>query len=140
MRLDVYVNYRGTCEEAFRFYAHHLGGALTSIIHHRDMPRPETPDDWLDKVVHARVEIAGTVLMGSDVAHAEPMRSAYLSLALDSEEEAERIYALLADGGQVFMKMERTPFANRFAMLRDRFGTSWMLLHQPSTAETAEAR
>ncbi len=28
------------------------------------------------------------------------------------------------------MKMEKTPFANRFAMLRDRFGTSWMLLHE----------
>jgi len=32
------------------------------------------------------------------------------------------------------MKMEKTPFANRFAMLRDTFGTSWMLLHQPSSA------
>jgi PhnB protein len=28
------------------------------------------------------------------------------------------------------MKMERTFFASRFAMLRDRFGTSWMLLHE----------
>ena len=42
-------------------------------------------------------------------------------------------YALLSDGGDVFMKMEKTPFANRFAMLRDRFGTSWMLLHQPQS-------
>ena len=31
------------------------------------------------------------------------------------------------------MKMEKTPFANRFAMLRDKFGTSWMLLHQPGS-------
>jgi len=30
-------------------------------------------------------------------------------------------------------KMEKTPFANRFAMLRDNFGTSWMLLHQPES-------
>jgi PhnB protein len=28
------------------------------------------------------------------------------------------------------MKMEKTFFANRFAMLRDKFGTSWMLLHE----------
>jgi PhnB protein len=48
----------------------------------------------------------------------------------DTEEEAEKIYALLADGGEIFMKMEKTFFANRFAMLRDKFGTSWMLLHQ----------
>jgi len=74
------------------------------------------------------------VLMGADVAQAEPMRSAYLTLTLDREEEAERVYELLIDGGQIFMKMEQTPFANRFAMLRDRFGTSWMLLHQPQAA------
>ena len=69
--------------------------------------------------------------MGADIPHAEPMRSAYLTLTLDSEEEAEQVYALLIDGGEIFMKMEKTPFANRFAMLRDKFGTSWMLLHQP---------
>ena len=70
--------------------------------------------------------------MGADIPQAEPMRSAYLSLSVDSEADAERIYGLLTDGGAVFMKMEKTPFANRFAMCRDRFGTSWMLLHQPT--------
>jgi PhnB protein len=69
--------------------------------------------------------------MGADVAQAEPMRSAYLTLSLAREEDAERTYALLTDGGEIFMKMAKTPFANRFAMLRDRFGTSWMLLHEP---------
>jgi PhnB protein len=57
--------------------------------------------------------------------------TAYLSLSLDTEEQTEKIYARLVDGGEVFMQMDKTPFANRFAMLRDRFGTSWMLLHQP---------
>jgi PhnB protein len=68
--------------------------------------------------------------MGADIPNAEPMRSAYLTVMHETEEEADRIYALLADGGEIFMKMERTFFANRFAMLRDKFGTSWMLLHQ----------
>ncbi len=51
-----------------------------------------------------------------------------MTLTVDTVEEAERIYALLSEGGDVFMKMEETFFAPRFAMLRDRFGTSWMLL------------
>ena len=131
MKLAIYVNYRGTCEEAFRFYTQHLGGKITGLVRHKDQPNPATPADWQEKVLHARIEIGATVLMGADVARAEPMRSAYLALSLDREEDAERIYALLTDGGEVFMKMEKTPFANRFAMLRDRFGTSWMLLHQP---------
>lgn len=50
---------------------------------------------------------------------------------------AERVYALLTDGGEIFMKMGKTPFANRFAMLRDKFGTSWMLLHQPESTRRA---
>jgi PhnB protein len=72
--------------------------------------------------------------MGADVPQADPMRSVYLSLTVDREEDAERIYALLTDGGEIFMKMEKTFFANRFAMLRDRFGSSWMLLHGVASA------
>jgi PhnB protein len=133
MRLDIYLNYRGSCEQAFRFYEQHLGGKITGIARHKEQPNPTTPPDWHEKVLHARIEIGTTVLMGADIPHAEPMRSAYLTLTLDSEADAERTYALLSDGGQIFMKMETTPFANRFAMLRDKFGTSWMLLHQPQS-------
>ena len=131
MRLDVYLNYRGNCEDAFRFYEQHLGGTITGLVRHGDQPNAGRPVGWEQKVLHARIELGGMVLMGADVAQAEPMRSAYLTLTLDREEEAERVYRLLIDGGQVYMKMEQTPFANRFAMLRDKFGTSWMLLHQP---------
>ena len=65
-----------------------------------------------------------------------PMRSAYLSLTVDSTEEAERIYMLLSDEGQIYMPMAETFFANRFGMLRDRFGTSWMILHEREPPES----
>jgi|SRR5918992_1049325 PhnB protein len=134
MRLDIYLNYHGNCEAAFRFYEQHLGGRITGIVRHAEQPNPNVSADWKDKVLHARIEIGTTVLMGADIPNAENMRSAYLTLTFDREADAERVYALLVDGGQVFMKMEKTPFANRFAMLRDQFGTSWMLLHQPASA------
>jgi PhnB protein len=131
MKLDIYLNYRGNCEEAFRFYEQHLGGRIEGFIRHREQPNPNVPPGWGDKVLHARIEIGGTVVMGADIPQSEPMRSAYLTLTFDAEQDAERTYTVLAEGGDIFMKMEKTPFANRFAMLRDRFGTSWMLLHQP---------
>ena len=131
MKLDVYVNYKGTCEEAFRFYEKQLGGKIVGIMHHRDMPDSRVPAEYGDKVVHAQIEIGSTTLMGADIPNAEPMRSAYLTITVDQEQEAERLYAVLSDGGEIFMKMEKTSFANRFAMLRDKFGTSWMLLQQP---------
>jgi len=127
----MYVNYPGTCDEAFRFYERELGGKITLLTRHDEQPnQSNVPANWKKAVLHARLEIGGSVLMGADIPGAEPMRSAYLTLRVDSAKEAERIYALLAEGGQIFMKMEQTFFANRFAMLRDRFGTSWMLLHE----------
>jgi PhnB protein len=129
MRLDIYLNYPGHCEEAFRFYEQHLGGKITGVSRHGEQPGgSDLPAEWKGKILHARIEIGDTVLMGADIPSAEPMRSAYLALTVDSAEEAERLYALLSDGGQVFMKMEETFFASRFGMLRDRFGTSWMIL------------
>ncbi len=132
MNLDVYVNYRGVCEEAFQFYEATLGGKITSIARHSMAPNPNLPADWGEKVLHGTIEIGSTILRGADIPNAEPMRSAYLTLRPDSEEEAERIYASLGEGGEIFMKLEKTFFANRFAMLRDRFGTSWMILQEPA--------
>lgn len=132
MKLAIYVNYPGNCEEAFQFYRDHLGATSDGIIRrHGDMPNPNVPADWAGKVLHARLELGSMILMGADIPNAAPMRSSYLTLFVDSEQEAERIYSVLAGNGEVFMKLEKTTFANRFAMLRDRFGTSWMLLHQP---------
>jgi PhnB protein len=87
------------------------------------------PAEWNGKVLHARMNLGETELLGADVPTAQPMRSAYLTLTVGSVQEAERIHGLLADGGEIFMPMQETFFAVRFSMLRDRFGTSWMLLH-----------
>jgi len=74
--------------------------------------------------------LGGKITMITPPDRFQPIRSAYLSLMADSVEQAERVYALLTQDGQIFMPMEETFFARRFAMFRDRFGTSWMLLHE----------
>ena len=133
MKLYTYLNYGGNCRQAFEFYVQHLGAKITEITTYADLPgQPEVPAEWRKAVVHARIAIGGTVVMGADVPpdRFQPMRSAYLSLLVDSIAEAERVYALLAEGGEIFMPMEETFFAHRFAMLGDRFGTKWMLLHE----------
>ena len=68
--------------------------------------------------------------MAADIPNAEPMRSAYLTLRLDSEPQAERVFSALSDGGQVLMPMQETFFASRFGQVRDRFGIDWMILHE----------
>ena len=101
------------------------------MMNHQQQPgAANIPAHWKNAILHARIEIGGAVLMGADIPNAEPMRSAYLTLRVETPEEAERLYDVLARDGEIFMKMEQTFFASRFAMLRDKFGTSWMLLHE----------
>src|SRR6185295_18792014 len=129
MQLHTYLNYGGNCEQAFTFYEEHLGGKITMLMRHGDQPNPEsTPPGWAGKVLHARMNLGGTELLGADIPadRFQPIRSAYLSLTLDSDAEADRVFGLLSEDGQIFMPMQETFFASRFAMLRDRFGTSWM--------------
>jgi len=131
MTMQTYVNFAGTCAEAFRFYEKHLGGTIGMMMTHGEAPdqsrvRPELKD----AVLHARISIGGTQLLGADIPGAEPMRSAYLSLGVDSDADAERIFAALSDGGQVFMPMQETFFATRFGQLRDRFGINWMVIRE----------
>jgi PhnB protein len=131
MKMRTYVNFAGKCAEAFRFYEQHLGGTIGMVMTHGEAPdQNQVKPEWKDAVLHARITIAETELLAADIPSAQPMRSAYLSLSVDSDAEAERIVAALSDGGEVLMKMQETFFASRFAQIRDRFGINWMILHE----------
>jgi PhnB protein len=129
--MNTYVNFSGKCADAFRFYERHLDGKLGMMMTHGQAPdQSRVGPEMKDAVLHARISIGGTELMGADVPSAEPMRSAYLTLGVDSDAEAERVFSALAEGGQVFMPMQETFFASRFGQLRDRFGINWMIVHE----------
>jgi len=131
MKMNTYVNFAGRCADAFRFYERHLGGKIGMMMTHGQAPEPSRVNPaQKDAVLHARISIGGTELMGADIPSAESMRSAYLSLGVESDAEAERVFAALSDGGEVFMPMQETFFATRFAQLRDRFGINWMIMHE----------
>jgi PhnB protein len=133
MKMHTYLNYGGNCAEAFRFYEEHLGGKILGMMTFDQMPdKSMVPPGSEKQVLHVRMAIGETILMASDAPadRFQPMRSVYLSLSVPSIEEAERIYGLLAEGGEIYMKMEETFFAYRFAQLRDRFGTSWMIINE----------
>jgi PhnB protein len=131
MKMTTYVNFPGTCSEALDYYAKHLGGKIVMKSTFDQMPDPKmAPPGMEKKILHARMTLGDTVLMASDGPKVEPMRSAYLCLAVDSNEEAERIYNALSDGGEVFIKMGEQFFAHRFGQLRDKFGVNWMIIHE----------
>jgi PhnB protein len=130
MKLFTQLNFGGNCEEAFRFYEKHLGGKITFMM--RQNEAPGAPAEAGNAIIHARMTLGETELIGNDVPPDvfKPIRSSYLYLSADSTEEAERIHKLLAEGGEIFMKMDETFYATRFSMLRDRFGVSWTVIHE----------
>jgi PhnB protein len=131
MTMNTYVNFAGNCADAFRFYEKHLGATIGMMMTHAQNPdQSRVSPELKDAVLHGRLSIGGTELMGADIPGAEPMRSAYLSIRVGSDAEAERMFEALADAGQVFMPMQETFFASRFGQLRDRFGINWMILHE----------
>ena len=129
--MHTYVNFAGKCAEAFRFYEKHLGGKIGMMMTHSQSPEQgRVNPEWKDAILHARISIGDTELMAADIPNAEPMRSAYLTLGMDSDIDAERVFSALSDGGQVLMPIQETFFASRFGQVRDRFGINWMILHE----------
>lgn len=141
MKLRTYLNFGGNCREALQTYEKLLAGKITSMSTFADLPsqtegpqgQPPMPKD---AVLHARIVIGDAEIMASDAPAGiyQPMRSAYLALSVDSNEEAERIFNALSQGGETFMPMQETFFAHRFAMMRDKFGASWMVIHEKAMA------
>lgn len=136
-----YLNFPGTCEEAFNFYKQVFGGDFDYIGRFKDMP-PEVPcpPGFEDKVMHVSLSVNGrAVLMGSDAPEGfgEPFKAGnnvHLSLAPENEKEAERLYVELSAGGVVTMELGPTFWARQFAMVRDRFGINWMIsFGEPTT-------
>ena len=130
MKLYAQLNFGGNCEEAFRFYEKHLGGKIMMMMNQSQAPG--APGGAGKAIIHARMNIGDTVLIGNDVPSSvfQKIRSVYMYLAVDSAKEAERVLKLLAEGGEVYMPMEETFYATRFSQLRDRFGVSWSIIHE----------
>ncbi|MGE8287075.1 VOC family protein [Stenotrophomonas sp. ATCM1_4] len=135
MRLIPFLGFNGNTHEAMAFYARALGGKVVSEMKYGDMPPgPDsdmegcggfTPD--ADQVAHCQVEAGGAVLMAADGPAANGQAATTINVDVDSIEEAERVFAALADGGQVQMPLGETFWAHRWGMLVDRYGKPWMV-------------
>jgi len=133
MQANVYLMFKGNCEEAFKYYAQITGAKIETMMSHRGTPAEKhTPNEWRDKILHASMKIGNTSIMASDAPPGRQHKEVggfCVSLGVDTPAEAERIFAALCDGGQTpGMAMGPTFFAERFGMVTDRFGTPWMVV------------
>jgi len=130
MEMTPYLTFKGDCEAAFGFYQQCLGGPLGGILRYAGTPyADQVPPDWQDKVMHGSLTVGHQVLMGADVApeRYEAPKGFSLSLQLSSAADAERIYGQLSAGGTIKTPLEKTFWAERFGVVMDRFGITWLI-------------
>ena len=133
MQLKPYLYFDGRCEEAVDFYRGALGAEVLFLLRFKDSPELRDPGAIApgaeNKVLHMTFRIGDTVVQASDdrCLGTPNFEGFSLSLTVTDEAEAERLFAALADGGQVQMPMTKTFFSPRFGMVADRFGVPWMI-------------
>jgi PhnB protein len=123
-----HLTFPGQCEEAFTFYEKSLGGRISLMMKHEDVPGGALlPDGWSKKIVHATLVLGEQELAGSDVITDQYRQPQGFSVLLNvgDGEEADRIFAALSEGGVVHLSMRETCWALRFGVVTDRFATPW---------------
>ncbi len=134
MQVQPYLFFDGRCEEAVGFYRRALGAEVTMLMRFKESPDPASvPAGGEDKGMHMSFRIGESTVLASDgqCLGGPTFQGFSLSLTVSNDAEAERIYAALADGGQVQMPLAKTFFSSRFGMVADRFGVSWMVYVAP---------
>jgi PhnB protein len=127
---NVYLNFAGTCEEAFKIYEKILGGKILAMMTAKGTPMEgHVAPEYVGKVMHARMTVGGTLIMASDAppSYFHQPQGFSVNISVDTPAEADRIYAALAEGGNQTMPIAETFWAHRFGTCVDRFGTPWMV-------------
>jgi PhnB protein len=125
-----YLFFEGRCEEALELYRKILDAKVTALVRIKDVPGSGSRSPGADdKILHCGFRIGESTVLASDGScQGEPtFRGFSLSLTVADEGEADRLFAALADGGQVQVPLTATPFSTRFGMVADRLGVSWMI-------------
>lgn len=127
-----YLAFNGNCADAMRYYERALGGKLEVLMSGAESPMAaQIPPEFAQRILHARLVLPGGGMLyaGDAPAHLpyEGIKGVSITLDYASAAEAERVFATLAEGGQVTMPMQGAFWAKRWGMLIDKFGTPWIV-------------
>lgn len=136
--INPYINFNGNAEEAFTFYQSVFGGAFGTIVRFKDLESAEfpVPENEADKIMRITLPIGGNTLIANDVPESmgpvnENENRSKIAVTVESREEADRIFAGLAEDGAIEMPMDEAPWGTYFGMFRDKYGIEWTVEFDP---------
>jgi PhnB protein len=134
MLVQPYLSFNGRCEEAIEFYRKTVGAEPVMMMRFKESPEAPppgmVPPGSENKIMHASLRIGDSTVMATDggCQGDASFQGFSLSLTVPTEAEADRVFAALAEGGEIRMPLTKTFFSPRFGMLADRFGVGWMVI------------
>lgn len=132
-----YLHFQGQCAEALAFYATVFNGSGLQTMRYAD--GPEAPPAWKDspRIMHGQVSIYDGTLMASDYppgTDGSSQQGFSVMQSVPNLAEAQRVFTALADQGAVIQPFQPTFFSPGFGMVKDKFGTHWIISALPATA------
>lgn len=131
-RLLAYMLFDGDCASAMTFYRKVLGGEIGNLTTVGESPMAaQFPPASANRVINASLSFDGNTLMASDWMAPAPypgIKGTRFTLDCESVEEASRIFAELAQEGQIQVPLQKTSWSQAFGMLVDRYGAPWQVM------------
>jgi PhnB protein len=116
--------------EALEIYAKAFNAKIGEVQRYGDMPpNPAFPIIESDKglVLHARLNINGIELMCADTSESNTCgNNMYVTVTTPDVAFVQKAWDILKDGGEIYMELTPSFFAQLHGSLRDRFGINWM--------------
>jgi PhnB protein len=142
--INPYINFNGNAEEAFNFYKSVFGGEFMNLVRFKDVASSDFPvsESEAEKIMRIVLPIGGNTLIANDVPEilgpvSENENRSKISIAAESQEEADKLFQGLSQGGAVEMPMSESPWGTYFAMFRDKYGIEWTVEYDSNGAEQA---
>jgi PhnB protein len=132
--INPYLNFDGNTREAMQFYARVLGGEL-EVQSFGDVGMADKPE-LKDRTMHASLTMGDIVIMASDTMpgmNFAPGNNVWININCESDEEIERLFKAMGEGGTVVMPLAEQFWGAKFGMLNDKYGMHWMFNFQKSS-------
>ncbi|WP_194776212.1 VOC family protein [Pararhodonellum marinum] len=134
-----YLHFDENCREAMQYYQSLFGGDLELMSIGESPSKEEFPSKLHHQIMHASLINEDFNLMASDMCGQGPLHqgnSVQLSLDCSSEDEINKLYQQMIDGGKVEQELGEQFWGALFAMVIDKFGVRWMLSYDKNQHET----
>lgn|SRR5574344_1911301 len=134
MKMIQQLHFNNQADEAIALYKKAFDCTVKTLLHYEDAVKNgwETPcPEKNNKVYHSEVMFGPQEVRFSDFSSAEDIeltkRMEHI-IGMDSEEEVEKAFTILAKNGEIIEPLHHPPYMVVIGRVKDKFGLLWTLM------------